>query len=243
MYEREAHRFPASSVAGPNGEVRPDYTERLRQLEQESRPLDLDAGERLFLRDKVLAHADGYMAGLDRRPVYDASDDERGALYDSPISEEPMDPDAVLELLDRGVNGSGVTIGSAGHMAYIPGSNLHASALADYLGAVLNKYAGLSFASPGMVRMERMLLRWVADFVGYPQTAAGDLTSGGSIANLVGIVTAREASGLKAKDFGRAVVYLSAQTHHAVDKALRIAGLGESVKRFVRGVLARRKAR
>jgi glutamate/tyrosine decarboxylase-like PLP-dependent enzyme len=38
---------------------------------------------------------------------------------------------------------------------------------------------------------------------------------------------------LKAKDFDKAVVYLGAQTHHAIDKALRIAGLGESVKRFV----------
>jgi aromatic-L-amino-acid/L-tryptophan decarboxylase len=233
MNEREAHRFPAGSVTEPEGENRPDFKERLKRLEQESRPLDLDAGERLFLRDKVVAYADGYMEGLDRRPVYDVSDGERGALYDSPISEEPMDPDAVLELLDRGVNRGGVTIGSAGHMAYIPGSNLHASALADYLAAVFNKYSGLSFASPGMVRMERMLLRWVADLVGYPATAAGDLTSGGSIANLVGIVTAREASGLKARDFHRAVVYLSGQTHHAIDKALRIAGLGESVRRFV----------
>ena len=54
-----------------------------------------------------------------------------------------------------------------------------------------------------------------------------------SIANLVGIVTAREAHGLKAKDFDRAVVYLGEQTHHAIDKALRIAGLKESLKRFV----------
>jgi glutamate/tyrosine decarboxylase-like PLP-dependent enzyme len=81
--------------------------------------------------------------------------------------------------------------------------------------------------------MERMLLRWVADLVGYPASAAGDLTSGGSIASLVGIVTAREASGLKAKDFDTAVVYLGAQTHHAVDKALRIAGLGEAVRHFI----------
>jgi len=233
MNEREAHRFPAGSVTGPNGEDRPDYTERLERLEQESCSLDLDVGERQFLRDKVVAYAEGYMEGLDRRPVYDVSDGERGALYDSPISEGPMDPDAILELLDRGVNNGGVTIGSAGHMAYIPGSNLHSSALADYLGAVFNKYSGLSFASPGMVRMERMLLRWMADLVGYPATAAGDLTSGGSIASLVGIVTARQASGLKAKDFDKAVVYLSEQTHHAVDKALRIAGLEESVKRFV----------
>ena len=233
MNEREVRRFPARPMDEPYTEVEPDYTETLKRLERASRPLDPGSEARNRLRGKVVAYADGFMEGLDRRPVYVASDDEGGALYDSPISEGPMDPDAVLELLDLGVNRSGVNIGSGGHMAYIPGSNLYASALADYLGAVINKYSGLYFASPGMVRMERVLLKWVADFVGYPVSAAGDLTSGGSIASLVGIVTAREASGLKARDFDRAVVYLGAQTHHAIDKALRIAGLGESVKRFV----------
>ena len=233
MNEREVSRFPTGVPTRPFGEDQPNSTERLRRLELASRALDPGPEGRGFLRDKVVAYADGFMEDLDRRPVYVASDDEGGALYDSPISEEPMDPDAVLELLDRGVNRGGVTIGSAGHMAYIPGSNLYASALADYLGAVINKYSGLYFASPGMVRMERMLLRWVANFIGYPAAAAGDLTSGGSIANLVGIVTAREACGLKARDFDRAVVYLSEQTHHAIDKALRIAGLGESLKRSV----------
>jgi glutamate/tyrosine decarboxylase-like PLP-dependent enzyme len=59
------------------------------------------------------------------------------------------------------------------------------------------------------------------------------LTSGGSIANLAGIVTAREAHNLKARDFEKSVVYLSRQTHHSVDKALRIAGLQECVKRHI----------
>jgi aromatic-L-amino-acid decarboxylase len=233
MDEREARRFPTGPATKRDGEDQVGYTKRLRQLELESGPLDPGVERRMLLRDKVVAHADDFMKDLDSRPIYVASDDDGSALYDSPVSEGPMDPDSVLELLDSGLNRSGVTIGSAGHMAYIPGSNLYASALGDYLGAVLNKYSGLYFASPGMVRMERVLLRWVAEFVGYPASAAGDLTSGGSVANLVGIVTAREARGLKAKDFERAVVYLGAQTHHAVDKALRIAGLKESVKRFI----------
>jgi aromatic-L-amino-acid decarboxylase len=233
MNEREARRFATGPAAEPDGEDRPDYTQRLSRLELDSRPLEPDAGERLFLRDKVAAYADGFMEYLDRGPAFVASYSETGALYDSPISEEPMDPDAVLDLLDRGVHSSGVNVGSAGTMAYIPGSNLHASALADYLGAVTNRYSGLYFAAPGSVRMERVLLRWVADLMGYPAGSAGDLTSGGSIANLVGIVTARDARGLKAKDFDKAVVYLSEQSHHAIDKALRIAGLGESIKRFI----------
>jgi aromatic-L-amino-acid decarboxylase len=233
MNEREARRFPTKPATKPDGEGQPEYTERLRRLEQEARPLNPDAGERLFLRDKVVAYADGFIEYLERGPAFVASDKENAALYDSPISEEPMDPDAVLDLLDRGAHSSGVNVGSAGAMAYIPGSNLHASALADYLGAVTNRYSGLYFAAPGSVRMERVLLRWMADLMGYPAEAAGDLTSGGSIANLVGIVTARDARGLKAKDFDKAVVYLTEQSHHAIDKALRIAGLGESIKRFI----------
>ena len=217
----------------PSAENQAGYKERIKQLELKARPLDPGAEERMLLRDKVVAFADDFLEGLDSRPAFVMFEDEHSALYDSPISEESTDPDETLDLLDRGVIRNGVNVGSAGHLAYIPGSTLYASTLADYLAAVTNRYSGLYFASPGAVRMERVLLRWMAGFLGYPASSAGDLTSGGSIANLVGIVTAREAHELKARDFGRAVVYLSDQSHHAIDKALRIVGLRESVKRFV----------
>jgi glutamate/tyrosine decarboxylase-like PLP-dependent enzyme len=118
-------------------------------------------------------------------------------------------------------------------MGYIPGGGLYASALGDYLAAVSNRYAGVFFGSPGAVRMEHMLLRWLAEVVGYPETAAGDLTTGGSLANLIGIVTAREAHEIKATDVPTTVVYLSEEAHHSVQKALRIAGLGECVQRRI----------
>ena len=234
MDERRTRHFLAQPMSDPGAEGEVNYEERIRRLELEARPLDPGAEERIRLRDKVVTYADAFMESLASRPAFVLSEGDDSALYDSPISEEPAaDPDDVLDLLDRGVNRSGVNVGSAGHLAYIPGSNLYASALADYLAAVTNRYSGLYFASPGAVRMERTLLRWMADLLGYPAASAGDLTSGGSIANLVGIVSAREAHGLKARDFGRAVVYLSEQTHHAIDKALRITGLRESVKRMI----------
>ncbi|MDQ3862432.1 MAG: aminotransferase class I/II-fold pyridoxal phosphate-dependent enzyme [Actinomycetota bacterium] len=217
----------------PGAVYQADYKERIKQLELEARPLDPGTEDRALLRDKVIAFADEFLEGIDGSPAYVVPGGEDSTLYDSPISEGPTDAEVVLNLLDRGVTRGGVNVGSAGHLAYIPGSTLYASALADYLAAVTNRYTGLYFASPGAVRMERVLLRWMSDFLGYPATSAGDLTSGGSIANLVGIVTAREAHDLKARDFERAVVYLSDQTHHAIDKALRIAGLEESIKRFV----------
>jgi glutamate/tyrosine decarboxylase-like PLP-dependent enzyme len=207
--------------------------ERIRQLEKLSRPLEPDAGERSLLRDKVVRYAEAFLDDLPRRRAFQATDDQGIGILDSPISEEPDDPDRLLDVLAKHVDRPGVNLGTGGYLAFIPASGLYTCALADYLSSVTSRYAGVFFASPGAVRLERMLLGWMAEFVGYPETSAGDLTSGGSIANLVGVVTAREAHGLHARDFPKSVVYLSEQTHHSVEKALRIAGLEECVKRYV----------
>src|SRR4029079_11449085 len=119
------------------------------------------------------------------------------------------------------------------HLAYIPGGGIYYSALADYLADVFNRYAGVFYASPGAVRMENMLLRWMNDLVGYPEGASGNLTTSGSLANMIAIVVARDAKGIKATDIARSVIYLSKQAHHSVDKAVRVAGLGECILRFV----------
>ena len=80
-----------------------------------------------------------------------------------------------------------------------------------------------------LVQMENLLLRWMNDLVGYPATASGNLTTSGSLANLIAVVVARDAKGIRSRDVERSVIYLSRQTHHSVDKAIRVAGLGECV--------------
>jgi glutamate/tyrosine decarboxylase-like PLP-dependent enzyme len=207
--------------------------DRIRQLQKLAAALEPDAGERSRLLSKVVQYSDEFVEKLPRLPGFLATEDQGIGLLDSPISDDPISMDEALKLLRHHVDRPGVNVGSPGYLAYIPGSGLYVSALGDYLAAVTNRYAGMFFASPGAVRMERMLLRWMADMIGYPETSAGDLTSGGSIANLAGIVTARESCNLKGKDYSRAVVYLTTQSHHSVEKALRIAGLGECAKRYV----------
>jgi glutamate/tyrosine decarboxylase-like PLP-dependent enzyme len=69
----------------------------------------------------------------------------------------------------------------------------------------------------------------MAQVIGYPETSAGTLTSGGSMANLTAIVTAREA---RDPDGGGAV-YMTRFVHHCVDKALHIAGRSRAPKRSI----------
>ncbi|MEP6789659.1 MAG: aminotransferase class V-fold PLP-dependent enzyme, partial [Acidobacteriota bacterium] len=81
--------------------------------------------------------------------------------------------------------------------------------------------------------MENMLIRWMNDLVGYPAGAGGNLTTSGSLANLIAIVTARDGRNIKSADVPQSVIYLSKQTHHSVDKAIRVAGLGECIIRYL----------
>ena len=73
----------------------------------------------------------------------------------------------------------------------------------------------------------------MADLIGYGETAGGYLASGGSMANLTAVVTARDSSGLTSNLYPESVVYLTRQTHHCLDRALNIAGLGTCQRRYI----------
>jgi aromatic-L-amino-acid decarboxylase len=207
--------------------------ERIRQLERVSRELEPTPDARARVRDAVVAHGDAFLDSLSRLKAYESNKASARGLRRSPFSEGPAEIEELLEVIARCVEQPGLNPASGGHLAYIPGGGIYYASLGDYLAAVTNRYAGVRFGGPGAVEMENMLLDWMAGVVGYPEGCGGNLASGGSIANLIGIVTARDAHGLRARDFERAVVYLSEQTHHCIDKALRIAGLSECLQRTV----------
>ena len=141
--------------------------------------------------------------------------------------------ETVLDIFQKEVDGQGLNPASGGHLGYIPGGGIYPTAMGDFLAAVTNRYAGIFFGGPGAVRLENQLIRWMCKLLGFPETALGNLTSGGSIANLIAIVTARDVKGIKAIEVPNAVIYLTEQVHHCVQKALRIAGLRESVIRYI----------
>ena len=207
--------------------------ERLTQLEATARTLEPGAEERSTLAAAVIEHTEAFLEQLPTDRCW-VEDHDQGALVQSrPITEDGATIGDLLQLLNDGVHSGGLNPASAGHLAYIPGGGLYPSSLADMIADVSNHYAGMFYPSPGAVRIENQMVRWMADLVGYPSTAKGDLTSGGSIANLTGIYTAREATGLRAAQIENAVIYRTDQVHHCVGKAIRIAGLGECVQRTV----------
>jgi aromatic-L-amino-acid/L-tryptophan decarboxylase len=203
---------------------------RIEQLRQMALPLEPSAEQRFRWREQVIQYTEAFLESGPELPAFLTTEDEGVGILDSPISETPIPIEQALDLLKNHVDRPGGNEGAApGYLAFIPSGGLYASALADYIAAVTNRFVTLPFCSPGAARIESMLLRWMADFVGYPGTTAGDFTSGGSLANLSAIVTARDAYQLKAANYPRAVVYLSDQTHYSILRGLRIAGMKECV--------------
>jgi len=109
--------------------------------------------------------------------------------------------------------------------------------LASMLAAGLNPIAGVFNDSAS--RVEAQLLGWMKEAFGFPREASGILTSGGSVANLVGLAAAREARlGTEEVRRGlaggpRPTVYASREVHSSVLKAAKLMGLGEEGVRLV----------
>lgn len=100
--------------------------------------------------------------------------------------------------------------------------------------------------------LEQATVRWLADLVGYPLDAGiGLLTSGGSMAALVGLAAARHRAalddgwsvrddGLQGGGHAPLVLYVSSETHSSVGKAAEILGIG---RRRVRSIQADARGR
>lgn len=207
--------------------------DEIRRLEEIGRRLEPSSDERADTRERVVKYSEEFLENIEDLKAFNISDDKGIGLLDSPISDEGIGIDEAMDLIRENVDRPGLNPASGGHLAYIPGGGIYYSALGDYLADVFNRYSGVFYASPGAVRMENMLIRWMNGLVGYPSDAAGNLTTGGSLANLIAIVTARDAKGIKAANIERSVIYLSEQAHHSIDKAIRIAGLGECIIRHL----------
>ena len=68
-------------------------------------------------------------------------------------------------------------------------------------------------------------MSWFSEIVGYPASARGILTTGGSLANFSAVVTARRER--LPEDFLSGTIYASDQVHHSIQKAAMLAGFPE----------------
>ncbi len=199
-----------------------ELIDRIRELEDKSRALEPSEQDRNKSIDLIRDYANEFLNGLDTVKTFEFSD-KISPLFR--VTGENRNLEQIIDIYRTQIARKGINAASGGHLGYIPGGGVFASSLADFLVDVTNEYAGIFYASPGAVTLENALIDWIKGVFSYPSDAVGNLASGGSIANLIALTAARDALGIKGPKIEKSVVYLSPQTHHCVNKALKIIGL------------------
>ncbi len=110
-----------------------------------------------------------------------------------------------------------------GALAHLDPPPLSASVVGDLICAGLNNNLLAEELSPSLSRLERSLCGWLARRIGLGEDAGGVPASGGSLSNLMALVTARESRGLRT--CREAVVLCGADTHISLEKAVMVMGL------------------
>ncbi len=112
---------------------------------------------------------------------------------------------------------------------FIPSSPTWPGVLADFMSAGYNVNACTWLVASGPSQVELVVIDWFRRWLGYPDSAGGLLTSGGSAASVDAFVAARESAGHPE----RATVYMSDQSHSAHIRAAGIVGIRPECIRMI----------
>ena len=144
------------------------------------------------------------------------------ALFADDPPEIGRDPNELLAQLERDVLPNNLHVDHPRFFAFVPGPNNFVSTMADAIAAGFNIFNGTWFGGPAAAALELGVIRWLGRICAMPSTAGGLFVSGGSVANMTGLMAARHAV---LKDcIDGATVYLSDQTHSSAERALRVIG-------------------
>ena len=175
-----------------------------------------------------------YLATLDDRPVRaQTSPGDIAAMLPESPPEEPAEMDAIFADFERIVPDGMTHWQHRRFFAYYPANAAPASMIAENLVTVMGAQCMLWQTSPAATEIETRMVDWMRQALGLPEEFQGVIQDAATSANLSAVLTMRERAldwrGLKAGMAGEKQIriYASPENHTSVDKAVRIAGIGE----------------
>jgi aromatic-L-amino-acid/L-tryptophan decarboxylase len=196
----------------------------------------MDEKEFRELGHQVVDLLSEYMGHIEEKRVFPEIEPKTvNELFTEPLPQESSDAQMVLRALQEKVIPYCTNVGHPGYMGLITPSPNPIGVIADFICSALNQNVGAYSIGPSAVAIERRVVRWLTDLCGYDARAGGNLTSGGMMANFIGLKVGRDAvTGDLAQHEGireRWAVYVSEERHVSVDKAVDCVGLGRNALR------------
>ncbi|RMG24621.1 MAG: aminotransferase class I/II-fold pyridoxal phosphate-dependent enzyme [Bacteroidetes bacterium] len=177
---------------------------------------------------------------LEERKVYhNYPAAEIAERFDEPLPVQGTEVAELLRLVEQDVaERSNLNIHPQ-YYAYITGGANQVAILAELLRTALNQNNLKWHSAPANSEMEKIVVRWVSEFIGYGVPGAGVLASGGAVANFLALAVARKQQApFDVAEEGmaggpRMCVYVSSEGHSSIDKAADMLGMG---KKYVRKI-------
>jgi aromatic-L-amino-acid decarboxylase len=186
----------------------------------------------------------GYYERVERLPVLSTvtpGDVRRQLPAEPPATGEPFA--AMMEDVERIILPGVTHWQSPNFFAYFPANSSGPAILGELLSAGLGVQGMLWATSPACTELETHMMDWVAQMLDLPAAFYSSNSGGGVIqdtassAALCALLAAREkATGLASNEHGcdgRLVAYASTQAHSAIEKAVKIAGIGREQLRLI----------
>jgi len=179
-----------------------------------------------------------YIRDIRFRPVWQPAPQEVRDRFRAEVPVDPVELSAVREEFLRDILPYAAGNVHPGFMGWVHGGGTPVGMLAEMLAAGLN--ANLGGRNHVPIEVERQLVRWMRRIFGFPESATGLFVTGTSMANLIGVLVARDAElGFEVRGSGvaasskRLAAYASSAVHECIAKALDIAGIGSDALRPV----------
>ena len=196
----------------------------------------MDATEFRDVGHRVVDFLAEYLDHIEEKRVFpDVEPRTLNELFAESLPQDPSSPESVLNELESKLLPYCTHVGHPGYMGLITPSPNPVGIVADFICSAINQNLGAYSIGPSAVAMERRVVRWLTDMCGYDAKAGGNFTSGGMMANFIGLKVGRDAVTLdRAQHDGvreRWAVYVSEERHVSIDKAVDAIGLGRNALR------------
>ena len=173
-----------------------------------------------------------YEEKLDRHVFPGKTPADIQEIFDESLPEEGLEISDLLEKVRGDVIDSATLNVGPHYYGYITGGGNQVAILAEMISASLNQNNLKWHSSPVSTELEKIVIKWVSQFIGYSDQAAGAILDGGSTANLNCLAVARKnmaPDNLSAEGmYGMKpmTVYVSEEGHSSFDKAVDALGIG-----------------
>jgi aromatic-L-amino-acid decarboxylase len=219
----------------------PESAARPSSLNTRPSSLDISAEAMGQLSAAVVTLVTDYFERAPELPVFpDTSAEKIAEALDGPL---PFEGEPLEKLIDdcRTIIGASRHNGHPRFFGYIASPATPAGAYADLIASALNQNVTAWRSAPAATLIEKQVLRWLGQCIGYGEDAQGLLTSGGSMANLNALLIAQRTKipgDISSRGLWNAgapmTVYTSDQAHSSIAKAADVLGLGRDYVRLVK---------